>query len=326
MWFNVKADLTYDFAAPTETLLLLQAAGSPDQAVHSETLTTAPDSPIARLDDSVTGERRAVFLAEGRCRIVYDAVVEVLARDANLKGAEAISVRDLPGDTLRYLMGSRYCPSDRFERFVDRQFAGLEGGDKVQAILDWIGANVDYEIGTSDAVTTAMDTFVDRAGVCRDFAHLTIALCRAADIDLGHGVQVGGLELPGIDADRPGGDVGGPAQGDGQVREVAADSGAVHEGVHGGGQAVAGADLVVQVAGDPVDDGLHLVAALEIAEAPPHEPLEAVRRAVAAAVQEAHRIGGQVADGGGGGSRQAPVAGQHLDGGVIEDVVAAAGG
>ena len=182
MWFNVKADLTYDFAAPTETLLLLEAARSPDQAVHSETLTIAPEGPIARLDDSVTGERRAVFLAEGRCRIVYDAVVEVLARDANLKGAEAIAVRDLPGDTLRYLMGSRYCPSDRFERFVDRQFAGIEGGDKVQAILDWIGANVDYEIGVSDAATTAMDTFVDRAGVCRDFAHLTIALCRAADI------------------------------------------------------------------------------------------------------------------------------------------------
>jgi transglutaminase-like putative cysteine protease len=182
MWFNVKADLTYDFAAPTETLLLLEAARSADQAVHSETLAITPEGPVARLDDSVTGERRAVFLAEGRCHIVYDAVVEVLARDASLKGAAAISVRDLPGDTLRYLMGSRYCPSDRFERFVDRQFAGLEGGDKVQAILDWIGANVDYEIGVSDAVTTAMDTFVDRAGVCRDFAHLTIALCRAADI------------------------------------------------------------------------------------------------------------------------------------------------
>lgn len=182
MWFNVKADLTYDFAGPAETMLLLEAARTPDQAVHSESLVITPEVPIARLDDSVTGERRAVFLAEGRCRIVYDAVVEVLARDANLRGAAAVSVRDLPAETVRYLMGSRYCPSDRFERFVDRQFGGLQGGDKVQAILDWIGAHFDYEIGVSDALTTAMDTFVDRAGVCRDFAHLTIALCRAADI------------------------------------------------------------------------------------------------------------------------------------------------
>jgi transglutaminase-like putative cysteine protease len=182
MWFNVKADLTYDFQSAAETMLLLEAARTPDQAIHSETLTITPKVEIARLDDSVTGERRAVFLAEGRHRIVYDAVVEVLGREADLKDAPAVSVRDLPTEAARYLMGSRYCPSDRFERFVDRQFGNLSGGDKVQAILDWIGANFDYEIGVSSGATTAIDTFVDRAGVCRDYAHLTIALCRAADI------------------------------------------------------------------------------------------------------------------------------------------------
>jgi transglutaminase-like putative cysteine protease len=182
MWFNVKADLTYDFKEPAETMLLLEAARTPDQAIHSEILTITPTVDIARLDDSATGERRAVFLANGRHRIVYEATVEVLTRNAGLKGAPAVSVRDLPTEAARYLMGSRYCPSDRFERFVDQEFGDLVGGDKVQAILDWIGAHFDYEAGISSVTTTAVDTFVDRAGVCRDFAHLTIALCRAADI------------------------------------------------------------------------------------------------------------------------------------------------
>lgn len=182
MWFRVEAALTYDFAKPRETLLLLEVARTPDQAVRAETLTFSPQTPVWRLDDSITGERRAVFLAEGRHSIAYVATVEVMARDADLKGARASPVRELPSDALRYLRASRYCPSDRFERFVRRRFGHVEGGDKVDAILAWMAENMSYEIGLSDAATTATDTFVDRAGVCRDFAHLAITLCRAADI------------------------------------------------------------------------------------------------------------------------------------------------
>jgi len=182
MWFRVKAELTYDFPKPRETLLLLEAARSADQAVHAETLSFEPHAEAVRLDDSVTGERRVVFTASGRQGIAYEATVEVLARDAGLKGATATPVRELPTDALRYLRGSRYCPSDRFERFARGRFGHVEGGEKVQAILDWMAQNMTYEAGVSEAVTTAVDTFVDRAGVCRDFAHLMITLCRAADI------------------------------------------------------------------------------------------------------------------------------------------------
>ena len=140
MRLSIQADLTYSFEQPCEVLLLLEAARAPDQAIHSERLILTPAAEIARLDDSVTGERRAVFTGYGEVAIAYTAQVELLARDANLKGARATQVRDLPGEALRYLRASRYCPSDRFEAFVDR------------------------------------------AGVCRDFAHLAISLCRAADI------------------------------------------------------------------------------------------------------------------------------------------------
>lgn len=182
MRFQIQAELTYDFAEPSEVLLLLEAARAPDQGVHRERLRVAPAADISRLDDSLTGERRCVFTAQGRVQINYQAEVDVLARNAELEGVPAMAIRDLPGDALQYLRASRYCPSDRFEGFVKREFEHLDGGDKVAGILAWIGENLDYCPGVSDSASTALDTFVDRAGVCRDFAHLAISLCRAADI------------------------------------------------------------------------------------------------------------------------------------------------
>lgn len=180
MRFSIKAKLAYAFGAPSEVLLLLEAARSGDQAIHAETLKISPAVDIARLDDSVSGERRAVFTANGQVQISYSADVEVLPRDTRLRGAQATAIRDLPGDALRYLRASRYCPSDRFEDFVSKEFGDLRGGAKVEAILTWIAGHLEYRSGVSDTSTTALDTFVDRAGVCRDYAHLAITLLRAA--------------------------------------------------------------------------------------------------------------------------------------------------
>lgn len=182
MRYHLEAYLHYRFEEASEVLLLLEAARSPDQTVLSESLSLSPPLDIARLDDPLSGERRVVFTALGDVEIRYLAEVEVPARPADLAGAEAMHLRDLPEEALRFLRPSRYCPSDRFEPFVQRQFGDLAGGDKVAAILDWIRTHLDYRPGVSDGATTALETFVDRAGVCRDYAHLTIALCRAADI------------------------------------------------------------------------------------------------------------------------------------------------
>jgi transglutaminase-like putative cysteine protease len=182
MLLTVRADLTYDFAAPCETLLMLEAARRPDQRVLAEDLAITPARAATRLDDAASGERRLVVDTEGRVRLVYEARVQVTRAPGRLAGLPQDAVRALPPDALRYLRPSRYCPSDRMERFVDREFDGLRGGDRVAAILDWIAGHLDYEAGVSDAATDALDTFTDRAGVCRDFAHLAVALCRASDI------------------------------------------------------------------------------------------------------------------------------------------------
>ena len=182
MRLKIHANLAYEFAGPCEVLLLIEAARSGDQRVIADSLFLSSGADVSRLDDPHTGERRAVFTADGRVDIDYLAEVEVLERPTQLAGVAADRVRDLPGEALRYLRPSRYCPSDRFEGFVRREFGNWQGGDKVLSILNWLQTNVEYCAGISRYETTAQDTFVDRAGVCRDFANLAVTFCRAADI------------------------------------------------------------------------------------------------------------------------------------------------
>lgn len=182
MRFDVEASLTYDFATPCEVLLLVEAAHGPDQAVGLEALTFWPNVEAVRVDDPVTFERRTVFTASGTVNALYRAQVEIMPRDHDLADAPAMAIRDLPSEVLPFLRASRYAPSDRLEQFVEREFGELKGGRKVQAMLDWIAEHIDYLAGVSHSGTTAIDTLVDRAGVCRDFTHLIIGLCRAADI------------------------------------------------------------------------------------------------------------------------------------------------
>lgn len=182
MRFEVEASLTYDFPAPCEVLLLVEAAHGPDQIVRSEALTFWPNVDAVRVDDPVTFERRTVFTASGRVNALYRAQVEIMPRAHDLTDEPAMAIRDLPSSVLPFLRASRYSPSDRLERFAHHEFGNLEGGRRVMAILAWITEHVNYQAGVSDAGTTAVDTLVDRAGVCRDFTHLVIGLCRAADI------------------------------------------------------------------------------------------------------------------------------------------------
>lgn len=178
----VAADLTYAFDTPAEVLLQIEASHGPEQAVVSESLSISPTVDIARLDDAHSGERRAVFTASGEVSIAYRAEVTVHPADHTIAGLAAPAVRNVPGDAIRYLWPSRYCPSDRFAGFVEREFGRFAGGDKVEAMLAWIREHITYCSGVSTSMTTAQDTFIDRAGVCRDFAHLAVTLCRAADI------------------------------------------------------------------------------------------------------------------------------------------------
>lgn len=182
MRLHVETRLDYEFPESVESLLHLEAAYDDGQLVGAESLTFDPPIPWVRRDDAETGERRVAFTHQGRLKIAYDVEVEVLPADHRLASAVRHSVAALPVEILPYLRGSRFCESDRFERVAHREFPSVTGGDRVEAIVEWLRGHLDYRPGSSAGTTTAADTYLSRYGVCRDFAHLAIALCRASDI------------------------------------------------------------------------------------------------------------------------------------------------
>ena len=96
---------------------------------------------------------------------------------------EATPVAELKASAIPYLFPSRYCQSDRLSRLAWDLFGKIENPHKqVVAISDWIHDNVEYLRGSTNSMTSAYDTVTQRTGVCRDFAHLGIALCRALNI------------------------------------------------------------------------------------------------------------------------------------------------
>jgi transglutaminase-like putative cysteine protease len=130
---------------------------------------------FSRIKRSRETEIRASL--SGEVIIRYSAVVENNVRQLLPKSGRRHIWSDLPGDVLPFLLPSRFCPSDKFMRFAQREFgAAGDGVSRVMALLEWIHRNVDYIAGVSNA------EFVDRAGVCRDFTHLGITLARALGI------------------------------------------------------------------------------------------------------------------------------------------------
>ena len=108
--------------------------------------------------------------------------MDVERAPVDLAPLRATPVRELAGALVPYLLPSRYCQSDRLEGFVRRRFAGLEGGALAAALAAWVQAELEYRSNTSSGETTALDTFASRSGVCRDYAHLLVALARAGEI------------------------------------------------------------------------------------------------------------------------------------------------
>jgi len=182
MKLRVRAELVYSFDPPTDAIYKIQVAHWPGQEILEERLTFDPPGQFQEDEDVDFGARTLRCHVQGEVALVYEAVVD----NGVLKGLPpSVSQHDwgdLPAEVLPYLQPSRYCPSDQFGRFVTRQFGETAGGARVLAILNWIAENIDYEHGVSDTETTAARTFIDRAGVCRDFTHLGMTFCRASGI------------------------------------------------------------------------------------------------------------------------------------------------
>lgn len=134
--------------------------------------------------DSCTGNRyMRLHALPGELKLGYRATVDLRHHRAEPSRLREIPIHQLPQESLCYIYPSRYCESDKLHRAALRLFGHLPPGyPRVQAIMQWVEQQIAYAPNSSDPSTSAVDTFIQQVGVCRDFAHLMIALCRAVNI------------------------------------------------------------------------------------------------------------------------------------------------
>lgn len=180
---EVDCTLHYQVDGPTDGLFLIHALQGMDQQVLTESLEVTPLLATRVIVDPSLQHRFIRLRAEAgeftlRYRATVSRVVEAFDPHARL-----VPIAELPDKLLHNLMPTRYCESDLMSRTAAKLFGGVRpGAPQVMAVVDWIGQNIDYQPGSTQSFSTAQDVYLQRAGVCRDFAHLAITFCRALNI------------------------------------------------------------------------------------------------------------------------------------------------
>lgn len=181
--FSVR--LQYEIVGqPADFIFNIHAAQTPCQFVQAESLRISPGVATSIHADPVRRSRLLRLRAEpGSLAVEYRAEVDI---DHHVERPDSIAempIADLPAEVLPYLYPSRYCESDKLQQLATQQFSHLPRGyGRVEAIRRWVHDRTRFLPGCSTATTSATDTLYQQAGVCRDFAHLMIALCRALNI------------------------------------------------------------------------------------------------------------------------------------------------
>ena len=175
--------LEYEVSSPAHFLFNIEAAFHEGHEVVEERLTITPSMKVRNFCDERSGNRFIRLDApKGVLSVNYHARVQLHAAPVPLHLNET-PVSALPDEVLHYLMPSRYCESDSLSRIAQQLFGQLPPGmSRVRAIENWIHDSIEYHPGFTQSTTTAQDVFLQRVGVCRDFAHLGITLCRALNI------------------------------------------------------------------------------------------------------------------------------------------------
>ncbi|MBC7436726.1 MAG: transglutaminase family protein [Bdellovibrionales bacterium] len=180
---KLNLNLQYNLLGPAHFNFNIEAAHTPLQRIVSESVSVLPGPNLHRYVDEKSGNRFLRFDAgAGLLDVNYQATIE-LQPQAPAEGLYEVAVSDVPDDVLRFMMPSRYCESDVMSRSAQQIFGRMATGyDRVKAVTEWVRDSVAYLPGSTTSTTTAQEVFVLRAGVCRDYAHLAITMCRALNI------------------------------------------------------------------------------------------------------------------------------------------------
>ncbi|HEX5737546.1 MAG TPA: transglutaminase family protein [Hydrogenophaga sp.] len=182
---HLAIDLQYDVAPPSADFIFnVQAAHAPQQKVVWEELQVSQPVPMVMHTDAATRNRTLRLTAgPGPLTLRYRATLDITHHVAQPDSVFETPVAQLPTDVLSYIYPSRYCQSDCVTAMAMELFGQIpQGYRRVQAIKDWVQSQVTFESNTSNSMTSALDTLNDHKGVCRDFAHLMITMCRALNI------------------------------------------------------------------------------------------------------------------------------------------------
>jgi transglutaminase-like putative cysteine protease len=182
--YELGCELNYSIYQASTLILNISVVSNDYQNIFYEDLKIEPHLKVEEYVTSVSRNRYfRLNTPPGNLQISYRATVGLSHYYSDPSTICEVQPADLPLDILYYLYPSRYCQSDRLLRFVVTEFGDLVPGySRVTAICNWIYDNVLYLSNSSDSLTSACDTVVERVGVCRDFAHLGIAFCRALNI------------------------------------------------------------------------------------------------------------------------------------------------
>ncbi len=184
MHVRVGCEFRYRAPAPTPTIWQVRPRPEGPHYLLSHTWSTTPALPVSTYLDMYGNVCDRLSLVEGENLIRYDATVEVPSEfDEIGAGAPQHLIEDLPDEALVYLLPSRFCLSDLLHDQAWELFGAVEPGwARAQAVSDWVHENVTFQAGASTPVTTAVDVWEKRVGVCRDFAQLGVTFCRSLNI------------------------------------------------------------------------------------------------------------------------------------------------
>ncbi|MDQ2778710.1 MAG: transglutaminase family protein [Pseudomonadota bacterium] len=165
------------------TVAMLRPASGQAQWLASESYRFDPPVRCTEYTDSYGNLCQRFVVPQGSLRIRVELLVNCEAQIAVEPDAALTPLAQAPDSVLQFLLPSRYCPSDKLGEQAAEVVAGaLPGYAQAEAIRAWIHRRIDYRYGVSAATTDALDTLTAGAGVCRDFAHVGISLCRALQI------------------------------------------------------------------------------------------------------------------------------------------------
>ncbi|MFC5069109.1 transglutaminase-like domain-containing protein [Flaviflagellibacter deserti] len=181
----VGCEMTYEFEQITPMIAMLNVHSSRvSDLERPDYLTTSPAVPIQGYRDSFGNWCSRFTAPVGRFTLKTDTVVRDDGQwDAVAKAADEVSPALLPAETLLFLLGSRYCETDRLSDIAWDLFGALPPGlSRVQAICEFVHNHITFGYAHSRPTRSAMDAYEEKIGVCRDFAHLALTFCRCLNI------------------------------------------------------------------------------------------------------------------------------------------------